>query len=94
MALIPKMKKTLKILLPKMFPNAISQFPFAAAIQEVASSGNDVPSATMVRPIIASLTPRHCAILVALLTINSPPKTKHDSPKIISNKAFIGLMGV
>ena len=84
----------LKRLLPTTLPSAISQFFLKAAIQEVASSGSDVPNATTVRPIIASLTPNDCAILVALFTITSPPTTKPMRPPMINAKARLTDIGL
>ncbi len=37
---------------PTTLPNAISEFFLNAATTEVASSGNEVPNATMVNPMI------------------------------------------
>ena len=56
-ALIDKIKNTLKIFEPMTFPNAISEFFLKAATVEVANSGNEVPNATMVKPITDWLTP-------------------------------------
>jgi hypothetical protein len=47
----------LKVLLPTTLPTAMSRSPLTAAITEVATSGIEVPAATMVRPITTSLTP-------------------------------------
>ncbi len=48
---IANIKNILKIFEPMMFPTAISDFPLYAATAEVASSGRDVPIASMVNPI-------------------------------------------
>ena len=53
----PKIRNTLKILEPTTFPRAMSLSPFLAATIEVTNSGREVPTATMVRPIRASLRP-------------------------------------
>ena len=50
-ALEPTTNKILKIFDPMIFPIAISALPFLAAVTEVTSSGNEVPKATIVRPI-------------------------------------------
>ena len=50
-ALDPTTNKILKIFDPMMFPITISALPFLAAVTEVTSSGNEVPKATIVRPI-------------------------------------------
>lgn len=60
--LMDKMRKILKIFDPIIFPTARSLFFFMAATTEVASSGNDVPMATMVKLITFSLTPSELAI--------------------------------
>lgn len=48
---IPRINKMLKILEPTTVPNAKSTFPLRAATIDDISSGNDVPSATMLIPI-------------------------------------------
>ena len=55
---IPTTKRMLKMLLPTMFPIAISALCFLAAETDVKSSGRDVPRATIVRPMNLSLTPK------------------------------------
>ena len=50
---VPMMKKTLKSDEPTTLPMAMSGFFFTAATIEVASSGSDVPAATMVSPMTA-----------------------------------------
>ena len=60
--LIDKIKRILKIFEPITFPIAISLFLFVAATIEVTNSGNEVPAATIVNPIIFSLTPKLFAI--------------------------------
>ena len=57
-AVIPKIKNTLIILDPTTLPTAISEFFLYAATTEVASSGREVPMATMVSPIKESLNPK------------------------------------
>ena len=49
-AVVPTTNRILKILLPTIFPIAISAFPLIAAETDVKSSGREVPSATMVKP--------------------------------------------
>ena len=53
----PNIQKMLKRLLPTTFPIAMSLLPLRAATTLVANSGSDVPPATNVRPMTASLTP-------------------------------------
>ena len=54
----PKTPMILKMLLPTTLPTAISRSPRMAATMEVTTSGKEVPTATMVKPMINSLTPR------------------------------------
>ena len=78
---------------PMILPKAKSFSPLRAAAIELASSGSDVPMATIVRPISKSLTPSVRAIATAphtkareLATSNSNPKTSHkmDLPRDFS----------
>ena len=69
----PATQRMLKMLLPIMFPMAMSVFPFLAAVTEVTSSGSDVPNAIIVRPMILSETPQYFAMFVADLTTRSLP---------------------
>ena len=56
----------LKTFEPITLPMAIADLPLRAATTLVASSGRDVPNATIVRPITASLTPQERATAVEL----------------------------
>jgi hypothetical protein len=47
----PNIKKMFDILLPITFPNSISVLPVKWALKEMASSGAEVPKATIVKPI-------------------------------------------
>ena len=58
----PMTNKILKILLPTIFPMAMSAFPFLAAATDVNSSGSDVLKALIVNPINRSLIPISFAI--------------------------------
>jgi len=51
-ALIDRIKRILKMLEPITFPIAISLFFLKAATIEVTNSGNEVPAAIIVNPII------------------------------------------
>ena len=82
----PIIRKILKIFEPTTLPTAISLSPFLAAITDVTNSGRDVPHATIVRPISASLRPKNLAISFAPSTDKSPPKTMPASPIPINNK--------
>ena len=55
-------KEYIEDVAPDYISRAIPVLPFRAAVIEVASSGKDVPAATIVRPITASLTPNPAAI--------------------------------
>ena len=79
----PKIKKILKILEPITFPTAISLSPFLAAMIDVTNSGNEVPTATIVNPMIASLSPKNLAISFAPSTDKSPPQTMPAKPRAI-----------
>lgn len=67
-------------LLPITLPTAMSRSPRSVAITEVATSGIEVPAATMVRPITRSLTPSAFAKLTAAATSQSAPNTSSASP--------------
>jgi hypothetical protein len=76
----------LKVLLPTTLPTAMSRSPFSAAVTEVATSGIEVPMATMVRPITTSLTPsalakRHRGSHQP----SEPPTSSARPPTIISD---------
>ena len=79
---VPKMSRMLKILEPTTLPTAISLSPFFAATIEVTSSGSDVPKATIVSPIMASLSPKTRAISLAPSTDKSPPIMIPTNPAI------------
>ena len=64
-------KRILKILLPTIFPTAISALPFPAAVTKVISFGREVPKATMASPMSRSLRPKICAITAAESTVIS-----------------------
>ena len=64
----PRIKSRLKTLEPTAFPTASPVSPFLAATMEVTSSGREVPTATMVRPISVSDIPKVLAISFALNT--------------------------
>lgn len=76
----PSIKNMLKRLLPITFPIAISGFFFKAATTDVASSGSEVPTATIVTPITASLIPIPLAMPIAPFTNICPPKISAASP--------------
>ena len=55
--IVPNTNKILNMLLPTMFPIAISPCFFQAAIPDVANSGKEVPKAAITKPIKESLKP-------------------------------------
>ena len=75
-----KTNKILYMFEPNTFPIAISILPFFAAINDVISSGKEVPIEIIVRPIKVSDTPKLIAINRAERTTNSPPKTTAKRP--------------
>ncbi len=79
----PKMKSTLKILLPTTLPKAMSAFPAQAAWTETANSGELVPKATTVNPITKGEIFIAAANLDAPRTSSSPPAISENSPKMI-----------
>ena len=86
--LTDRMRNILKIFEPIMFPIAIPVFFFNAATTDVNNSGNDVPIAIIVRPIIFSLTPSCVASCTPLSTTNWPPIIRPANPTIISPHIF------
>ena len=65
---IPRMARILKTLEPTTLPMAMPLCPLRADMMEVASSGSDVPPATIVRPMMASDTPNCSATMLAPLS--------------------------
>ena len=76
----PNTARMLKRLLPTALPTAISVSPRRLAITDVAISGDEVPIATMVRPMISSLSPKALAMTTALSTSQRDPSTRAASP--------------
>ena len=73
---------------------AIDERPFKAATTLVASSGREVPPATMVRPIMASLTPSDFATTEADSTNRLLPTIRQTNPNSTRKTAFNGFMGL
>ena len=84
----PKIQKILKMFEPITLPTAMSVFFLKAATAEVASSGREVPIATIVRPIKDWETPNKAAMAMAPLTIHCPPKVRPTKPKRIRPMDF------
>jgi hypothetical protein len=80
MPVIQRIRRILAILLPMIFPTAISLLPFIAAVTLTTSSGRDVPKATIVRPMIRVETPNFLAIEEAPRTRMSAPHTRMRNP--------------
>lgn len=70
----PIIMSILKILLPIIFPIAMSSDPFMPAVKLTANSGLEVPKATTVKPITMGLMPR-------LWDKFEEPLTSHSAPK-------------
>ncbi len=70
----------LKMFEPTTFPTAISRWPRQAARTDVATSGSDVPAATIVRPMTSSETPNDRANATAPPTSQRAPRTSIPSP--------------
>ena len=87
-AVVPKIKNTLKIFEPITFPTIISGFFFTAATIEVANSGSDVPTAIIVKPITFLDIPNKSAILTAPSIRYLPPKNNPNNPERINKVAF------
>ena len=85
----PTTNKILKILLPIMFPIAISEFFFIAAVTDVNNSGSEVPKATIVNPINLWLSPNFSAMNVADFTTKLLPAMIRASPITVNKIAFI-----
>ena len=79
---VPNMASVLKILLPITFPNAISLLPFMADTVLTTNSGNEVPKATIVSPIIKVETLNLRATDEAPSVRKSAPFTTNISPRM------------
>ncbi|MNN41804.1 hypothetical protein D3C81_1559440 [compost metagenome] len=73
-------------MLPITLPTAMSRSPRIAAINEVASSGSEVLTATMVRPMIRSDNPRSVATATAAPSSKCPAYTSIASPATIISR--------
>ncbi|MCY1441001.1 hypothetical protein D9M71_572980 [compost metagenome] len=85
-AVKPSTPRRLNRLLPITLPTAISRSPRIAAINEVASSGSEVLTATMVRPMIRSDKPRSVATATAAPSSKCPAYTSIASPATIISR--------
>lgn len=87
----PRIQNILKIFDPTIFPMAISFCPLRAATIEVTSSGSDVPTATIVRPITRSGIPKSVAIVIDPSTNIFPHTKSPPSPRRIKPIDFAGV---
>jgi hypothetical protein len=78
---IPKASRTLAIFEPITFAEASSPTPVVTDLTPTISSGDEVPKATMVKPMINPETPRLFARDAALSTILFPEYTSINIPK-------------
>ena len=70
----------LNVLLPTTLPIAMSRSPRTVAMTDVATSGSDVPAATMVSPTTSSETPSARANATAASTSRFDPSTSIARP--------------
>src|SRR3989338_2306231 len=92
MADIPKMSRIFAILLPKIFPMAMSVFPFILAKMLTMSSGVEVPNATMVSPMTRDDMPNFFAMEDAPSTSQSAPLIRSGKPMM--NKIYVSMVGI
>jgi len=78
---MPKARSTLAIFEPITFAEASSPTPVVTDLTPTISSGDEVPKATIVRPIINPETPRLIAKDAALCTILFPEYTSTNIPR-------------
>lgn len=88
MAVIPRIRNTLDILEPRTFPIDISVLPPSAASTDTTSSGTLVPTATIVRPIIASDIFHFLASATAPSTRILPQTVRRMRPSMIEPRAM------
>lgn len=77
---VPKTRNKLKIFEPMILPRAISDSPRITARHEEAISGNEVPIAIIVRPMMRSLMPSICASLIDEYTRSCDAEISSMSP--------------
>ena len=84
---IPNIINKLKLLLPMILPNTISDNPSKEATELTTNSGAEVPKATMVKPITRSGMWYFFANADAPSTSQLAPKISPKKPTTIRNKA-------
>jgi hypothetical protein len=77
----PRINPMLAILLPIILPKAILSVFLIIATKLTHASGDEVPKATTVSPMIIGLIPKNLAILDEPRTSPSPPRYKSIKPK-------------
>ena len=77
---MPLTSTRLKTFAPTMLPSDRSLWPLTSEVMAVTSSGSEVPSATNVRAMTLSGTPRACAIRVPLSTSRFAPAAISTAP--------------
>jgi hypothetical protein len=83
----------LKVLLPIILPIAIEELPCVLATMLTKSSGEDVPNATIERPMTRSETPSFLVSEEAPLTSRSAPSTSTGKPTMRRMYINIGVYG-
>ena len=85
----PRMTKTLKMFDPTTLPIATSLWPPMAESTETTSSGVEVPTATIVRPMMNSGTRKRCATAAEPSVRKFAPARISPSPTISSRMSII-----
>ena len=93
MAAMPNTSRTLAMLEPMMLPTASSVSSAATAWPTTASSGAEVPAATMVSPITIGLRPNRAPRPDAARTTRWPATSRASRPPVNSASALIGGRG-
>ena len=86
--LTPRMSRMFIVLLPMMLPMAKPGLPLAHENMLTIISGNDVPKATMVRPMISGDSLARTPMLDAPLTSQLAPKIKATKPTARSSNGI------
>ena len=92
MALTPRMSRMFIVLLPTMLPMARPGLPLAHENTLTIISGNEVPKATMVRPMMSGDSLARMPMLVAPLTSQFAPKIKAAKPMANNIKGIIEVI--
>ena len=87
-ALTPKMSRMFIVLLPMMLPMAKPGLPLMHEKMLTISSGNEVPNATMVKPMMSGESLARMPTLVAPLTSQFAPKMRATKPRASNNRGI------